>query len=365
MRAAVCREFGAPLQVEDVELRGPGAGEVGVRVAACAVCHSDVAYAEGTWGGDLPAVYGHEAAGVVEEVGAGVRGIDRGTHVVVTLVRWCGRCALCLRGEPALCEELASFPLSRSTPLRAADGGAIHQGLRTAAFAEHVTVDASQVVAIPEDVPLDSASLLACSVLTGVGAVLNTARLRTGSTAAVVGAGGVGLNVVQGAALAGAGLVVAVDLVESRLAAATAVGATHALDASTADVEAAVAELTAGRGVDYVFVAASSTAAAEQGLRLAGRAGTVVLIGLPGDGRVSIDPELVADSALRILGCKLGSATPQRDIPRLVDLYRSGRLALDALISARYPLEQINDAFAACRDRDALRAVVLPTALPP
>src|SRR5262252_7854673 len=156
MRAAVCRAFREPLAIEDVELRGPGPGEVAVRLAACAICHSDVAYMRGAWGGDLPAVYGHEAAGIVEEVGDGVRTVSPGDHVVVTLVRSCGRCAQCLRGEPALCELLREFPLSKSSPLTAADGSPIHQGLRTGAFAERVTVDASQVVRVPEDVPLET-----------------------------------------------------------------------------------------------------------------------------------------------------------------------------------------------------------------
>ena len=359
MRAAVCREFGAPLQVEDVELRPAAAGEVSVRIRACAICHSDVAYIHGAWGGVLPAVYGHEAAGVVEEVGEGVLAVDPGDHVVVTLIRSCGRCELCLRGEPALCERLGSFPLTRSTPLRAADGAEIAQGLRTGAFAERVTVHASQVVPIPRDVPLESAALLACGVITGVGAVLNTAQLRPGSTVAVVGCGGVGLNAVQGAALAGATLILAVDLLPSKLAAATAFGATDVADGSHEDVEKVVRELTGGRGVDYVFVTAGSGAAVEQGLRLVARAGTLVLVGLPTGARVEIDPERVADEAIRILGSKVGAARPQLDIPHLVSLYRSGRLKLDELISERFPLERINDALAASEHGTSLRPVVL------
>src|SRR5438128_701061 len=214
MKAAVCHGFGEPLRVEEVELRRPGLGEVSVRLAACAVCHSDIAFMQGAWGGELPAVYGHEAAGVVEEVGEGVRAVAPGDHVVVTLVRSCGRCPQCLRGQPALCEQLWEFPLSKSSPLTGIDGLPIHQGIRTAAFAERVTVDASQVVSVPPDVSLEAASLLACGVVTGVGAVVNTARVEVGSTVLVFGTGGVGLNVVQGAVLAGAQLIVAVDLLD-------------------------------------------------------------------------------------------------------------------------------------------------------
>src|SRR5581483_2276294 len=226
MKAAVCRAFGEPLAVEEVELRAPGLGEVTVRVAACAICHSDIALMRGVWGGDLPAVYGHEAAGVVEEVGAGVLAVAPGDHVVVTLVRSCGRCPQCLRGQPALCERLPEFPLTRSSPLTGSDGSTIQQGVRTAAFAERVTVDASQVVRIDDDVPLEAASLLACGVATGVGAVTNAARVEVGSSVVVFGAGGVGLNVIQGAVLAGARAIVAVDLLDSKLEAALRFGAT-------------------------------------------------------------------------------------------------------------------------------------------
>ena len=353
----MCRAFGAPLRIEDLELRAPGVGEVSVRIAACAICHSDVSLLDGVWGGGLPAVYGHEAAGVVEEVGAGVRAVAPGNRVVVTLVRSCGRCRTCLLGEPSLCEELASFPLSRDTPLRTKDGEPVAQGLRTAAFAERVTVDASQVVRIAEDIPLEAASLLACGVVTGIGAVLNTARMRRGASAAVIGVGGVGLNAVQGAAIAGAEMVLAVDLLESKLDAAREFGATHT--ANAADAEALVGELTDGRGLEYVFVAASSAKAVEQALRLVGRAGTVTLIGLPGGDRVEIDPELVADWSLRILGSKMGATVPQRDVPHLVGLYRQGRLKLDELISGRYPLDRIDDAVAAAKAGEALRPIVV------
>ena len=359
IRAAVCHAFGQPLAVEEVELRGPAAGEVGVRLAACAVCHSDLTFLRGAWGRDLPAVYGHEAAGVLEEVGAGVVGLEPGDHVVVTLVRFCGRCALCQRGQPTLCERLWSFPLSLDSPLRTLGGAPIQQGVRTAGFAERVTVHSSQVVRVPHDLPLEHAALLACGVVTGVGAVLNTARVEPGSTVGVVGAGGVGLNAVQGAVVAGATRIVAVDLLDTKLAAARTFGATHTIDGSAEDVPAAIHELTAGRGLDYVFVTAGSARAVEQALLLVAAAGAVVLVGLPAGATATIDPETIADRSIRVLGSKMGATRPQLDVPRLVDLHREGRLKLAELVSGRFPLEEINEAIASAERGEALRPVVV------
>jgi S-(hydroxymethyl)glutathione dehydrogenase/alcohol dehydrogenase len=331
---------------------------VGVRLAACAVCHSDLTYLHGAWGGALPAVYGHEAAGVVEQVGPGVVDVAPGDHVVVAPVRFCGRCPQCLRGLPVFCEGVGELALTRDSPLRSVDGAVIQQGLRTAAFAERVTVHASQAVAIPRDVPLESAALIACGVLTGVGAVLNTAAVETGSTVGVLGTGGVGLNAVQGAVLSGASLIVAVDLVESKLAAARAFGATHAVSARD-DVTAAVYGLTGGRGLDCVVVTAGTAAAVEQAVALLAAGGTAVLVGMPAGATATIHPETVADRGLRIVGSKLGSARPQLDVPYLVELYRQGRLKLDELVSARYPLAEVNEAVAAAEVGEMLRAVVV------
>ena len=360
IRAAVCRAFGEPVALETLELRDPGAGELRVRVAACAICHSDLAYIEGVWDGDLPAVYGHEAAGVVEEVGAGVVGVEAGDHVVVTLVRACGRCGLCLRGLPALCERRGSLPLSRSSPLRDDGGAPVAQGLRTAAFAEQVLVHDSQVVPLPRDVPLESAALLGCGVVTGVGAVLNTAQVEAGSTVGVIGVGGVGLNAVQGAVLAGARLIVAIDVLPGKLAAARWFGATEVVNAAQAEVSETVSALTEGRGLDCVVVTAGSAAAVEQGLSLVADAGSLVLVGMPGGATASIDPETVAERGLRILGSKVGSTRPQLDVPALVALYRAGRLKLDELVSGRFPLAEIEDALAFARGGAALRSLVVP-----
>ena len=243
-KAAVCRAFGAPLTIETVELAEPGPGEVLIRTAACAICHSDIFYVDGAWGGDLPAVYGHEAAGVVEAVGPGVTRLKVGDHVVATLIRNCGFCPACTEGAPVFCEEV--FPLDRATPLHDGAGKPIVHGLRTGAFAEHMVVDQSQAIAIPKDMALDSASLIACGVLTGMGAVVNTAGVKAGSSVVVIGCGGVGLNSIQGARIAGASPIIAVDVEPAKLAAAREFGATETINARSEDVVERVTALTGG-----------------------------------------------------------------------------------------------------------------------
>jgi Zn-dependent alcohol dehydrogenase len=358
LKAAVCREFRRPLVVEQVDLDGPGRGEVSVRMVACAICHSDVLAMDGAWGGSLPAVFGHEAAGVVLETGQGVERVRPGDHVVVTLIRSCGSCPACSRGEPPLCET--RFPLDERSPLRFPGGGAaIRQGIRTGAFAEQVTVDASQVVRISPDLPLDSASLLACGVLTGAGAVLNTAAVRPGSHVVTIGTGGVGLNCVQGASLCAARTNIAVDLSDRKLEAAEAFGATRTINSAREDARSAVLALTGGWGADYVFIGAGSAAAIEQGVTLLRRGGTLVVVGMTPEGvKVSLEAVDIADRGVRILGSKMGSARPLLDVPMLADLYLGGRLKLDELISGRYGLDDINLAIDGVRDGTALRNVI-------
>jgi S-(hydroxymethyl)glutathione dehydrogenase/alcohol dehydrogenase len=358
MQAAVCRAFREPLAIEEVQLAEPWPGEVTVRIAACAICHSDILFIEGAWGGELPAVFGHEAAGIVEEVGAGVERVAPGDHVVVTLLRSCGHCPYCARGERPLCET--RLPLDLRSPLSAGDGSAIRQGLRTAAFAEKVLVDASQVAVIPRDVPLESAALLACGVITGLGAVLNTAAIRPGGHVVTIGTGGVGLNCVQGAAIGGAGANIAMDLSDRKLAAARTLGASHAINPGREDAGAIVRSLTGGRGADYVFVAVGSAAAIEQGARLLRRGGTLVVVGMTAEGvQIRLDALDLADNALRILGSKMGSVRMPADVQMLADWYLQGRLKLDELISARYPLEGINEAIASAAGGEALRNVII------
>ena len=358
MLAAVCTGFGRPLVIEEVALDPPGPGEVEVDVAACAVCHSDILYAEGAWGGVLPAVYGHEAAGVVRAVGPGVGDLRPGDHVVVTLVRSCGHCPSCSQGARVTCET--RFPLDERSPLRRRDGEPLAQGLRTAAFAERVVVDQSQLVAIPRSLPLEAASLLACGVITGFGAVVNTAAVRPGSSVVVIGAGGVGLNAIQGAAIAGADKVIVLDVVASKLQAARRFGATHGLLASDGAVAEEVRSLTGGRGADYVLVAAGVKQAFIQAFDLVARSGAIVLVGMPPEGvTVEFDVCSVASANQRILGSKMGGAQIRRDIPMLVSLYEQGRLKLDELISGRYRLEQVNEAMASAKSGLALRNVIL------
>ena len=356
-RAAVCHAFSAPLVVEEVTLDPPGPDEVRVRVTACAICHSDVAYAAGAWGGELPAVFGHEACGVVVEAGEGAP-LAEGDRVVVSLVRSCGACARCREGAPALCA--ARFRLDDISPIQLADGRRAAQGMRCGTFADEAVVHASQAVPIPPDVPDTSACLIACAVMTGYGAAVRDAGIAPGASVVVLGAGGVGLNAVQGAAVAGAGEVIAIDVSAAKLAAAAALGATRGIDATAADPVAAVTEQT-GDGADAVIVTVGSAAAVDQGLACLRRGGTLVVVGMPASGELArFDPGALAHDGKRIVGSKLGSARPADDVPRIAELYREGRLQLDELVTATYPLEEINAAVAAMRRGEAIRNVIVP-----
>ena len=228
-RAAVCHRFGEPLVLEEVALDAPREGEVRVRLEACAICHSDVAYADGAWGGIVPTVLGHEACGLVAETGPGVAALRTGQRVVVSLVRHCGACGRCRAGEPALCAQ--TFGLDERSPIALVAGGRLEQGLRCGAFADEVVVHASQAVPVPRHLPAASLCVLSCAVLTGVGAAERAGGVRPGDTVAVIGAGGVGLNAIQGALIAGAGDVIAIDVADEKLAAARAFGATAAMNA--------------------------------------------------------------------------------------------------------------------------------------
>lgn len=356
MRAAVCREFGQPLAIEEVSLAPPGPGEVAVRLGACAICHSDIAYAEGAWGGTLPAVYGHEAAGRIEAVGAGVQGLRIGERVLVTLIRACGACPACAGGAPTSCDHAWE---ARPSPLRDAGGAPLAQGMNTGAFAEAVVVDAGQCVPLPDDIATDEACLLACGVITGVGAVVNTARLRPGARVAVIGAGGVGLNAIQGAALAGAAQIIALDLAPAKLAAARKFGATDGVRGGP-DAPEAVRALTGGRGVDAVFVTVGVAAVLAQAQAMLAAGGALVVVGMPPSGSTaSYEPATLAAMNQRVLGSRMGETVLARDIPWLIAQHRAGRLKLGALISGRFPLERINEAMAATKDGTARRNVIV------
>jgi len=357
-RAAVCRKFGAPMTIEEVDLVEPAQGEIRVKIKACAICHSDIFFWEGAWGGELPAIYGHEAAGIVEAVGLGVTRVKPGDPVVATLIRSCGGCPSCSSGAPVFCEEV--FPLDRESPLKDRDGKSIVHGMRIAAFAEHVVVHQSQVCAVPADLKLDVASLIACGVLTGFGAVVNTAAVGAGASVVVIGCGGVGLNSVQGARVAGAAPIIAIDVADGKLEAARAFGATHTINGRTEDVAARVAEITQGRKADFVFVTVGVGGAAEQAISLMRKNGATVLVGMPPSGvRATFDPGWLAADGQRILGSKMGSARLPVDVPKIVELYTEGRLKLDELITERFPYERINEAIAASRAGAALRNVVV------
>ncbi|MDD9856776.1 MAG: zinc-binding dehydrogenase, partial [Gammaproteobacteria bacterium] len=322
------------------------------------ICHSDITYIDGGWGGKLPKVFGHEAAGVVESVGRGVQSVARGDRVLVTLLRSCGRCGACESGRPHICGT--RFALDREARMKNADGVTVKQGLRTGAFAEYTVVDASQVAPIPDDLPFDSASLLSCGVITGFGAVVNTAELPANAGAAVIGCGGVGLNAVQGAAWSGAFPLVAIDVVARKLQTARDFGATHAVNAAAEDVRQSVKKITAGRGMEYVFTAAGNPRVIEQGLSLLAPGGTLVIVGMPPTGDlVSFDATALADTGQRILSSKMGSTRLRVDIPRLVALHRNGRLKLEPLISNRHPLAEINRAIDEVRRDEVLRNVIV------
>ena len=359
MKAAVCREFGAPLSIEEVDLAPPASGEVVVRIKACVICHSDIHYTEGAYRCELPAVFGHEAAGIVDQVGENVEGVKAGDFVVATMVRSCGRCRCCEQGHYGSCET--RFPLDEESPLRSArDGAKISHGLKTGAFAEYARVDASQVVAIPNDIPFECAALLACGVLTGFGAVTNTAKVPAGASVVVIGTGGVGLNSVQAAAYSGAGTIIAVDVSEDKLKAAKTFGATHTLDPAEVDLRKSVKALTDRRGADFAFVTVGAKEAADQSYRLIAKGGTVVLVGMPALGvKSEFDILLLADNSQRIVGSKMGSSNIQIEIPKLIDLYKKGQLKLDELITARYPLEEINEAIGSVKRGEALRNVIV------
>lgn len=357
IRAAVCREFNSPLTIEHLTLADPGPGEVLVRVEAVAICHSDVSYADGEWGGELPAVWGHEAAGEIVAVGDGV-GFEPGERVVVTLIRSCGECARCQRGAEVACGE--TFALDSATPLTDRDGAPIGHGMRTAAFADHVVVHNSQIVPVDADIAAVSASLLACGVITGVGAVLNTAAVVPASTVVVLGCGGVGLNVVQGAAIARAATIIASDLQPAKLDLAIHLGATHAVDPSTDDITALVAELTDGRMADYVFIATGAPAALASAEHLVGTMGAIVVVGMPASGVAGhFDPGTLAARNQRILGSKMGTSVIARDIPALIAKYQAGKLELDGLVSRTFALDDINEAMDEVRSGAALRNVIV------
>lgn len=355
IRAAVCRRFGAPLSIETLVLDDAGPGELTVRLEAVAICHSDLSYVDGAWGGELPAVFGHEAVGRVETVGDGVD-LAPGERVVVTLIRSCGRCRLCRRGLAVSCSE--RFALDDRIVLHDDRASPVVQGLRTAAFADRVLVHRSQVAVVDTGLAAPSAALLACGVLTGVGAVLRTAAVEAGSSVVVIGCGGVGLNVIQGAVLSAAASIIAVDPVADKRELARRLGASDVVDPGDGGLAEAVSGILGG-GADYVFVATGAPAALTEAIALLGPAGALVVVGMPPSGiTMSIDPGALAGANQRILGSKMGSSVVERDIADLVACHRRGELELDLLVSGTFAFDDIDVAMDGVRRGLARRNVI-------
>jgi S-(hydroxymethyl)glutathione dehydrogenase/alcohol dehydrogenase len=359
MRAAVLREVPGELRIEDVEIGSPGPHEVLIRTKAAGLCHSDLHFMEGKYPHPLPAVLGHESAGVVEAVGDQVRYVAPGDHVVTCLSVYCGNCEACLTGHLSICPNKEQTARAKGDePRLRQNGGRMGQFLHLSSFAEQMLVHEHALAKIPEQMPLDRAALLGCSVTTGLGAVFNTARVEPGTSVAVIGCGGVGLNAVQGAALAGAARVIAIDRVPSKLELAKSMGATDVVDATGVDVVKAVKDLTGG-GVHYSFEAIGSKTAAEQSFFMLRPGGAATIIGMIPVGESIELPGHAFLTERKIQGSMMGSNRFRVDMPRYIDLYLQGRLKLDELVSERITLDRINDGFAAMKRGDLARSVIV------
>ena len=363
--AMVMVEVNHPLQYRtDVTVDDPRQGEVRIRMASAGLCHSDQTVLEGNLPVITPIILGHEGAGFVDAIGGGVDGLAVGDRVLITSGYQCHSCFTCLRGQPWLCETAgaassAGGMLDGST--RSMSGGLpLRQLAMSGTFAELLVVPAPKVFRVPDAMPLKTASLIGCGVLTGIGAALNTCEIRPGDSVAIIGCGGVGLNVVQGARIACAQMIIAIDTSSTKLERARTFGATHAIDASRQEVEATVSELTETRGVDAAFEVIGLKSTMEQALAITRRGGQMVLVGVPPRGEllnIQALPMLISQSKT-IRGCWFGSSDVNRDVPRCFDLYESGELKLDELVSATIGLSEINDAFGAMPTSDFIRTVV-------
>ena len=353
-----------PMTLEEVDLAAPRAGELLVRIEAAGVCHSDLSVVDGSRVRPLPMALGHEAAGVVEQAGAGVLDVRRGDHVVLAFVPSCGHCPECAGGRPALCVPGAAANgagqlLHGPSLLQDAQGQALFHHLGISGFARHAVVARESAVVIPQDVPFETAALFGCAVLTGTGAVLNTARVHGGQSVAVFGLGGVGLAAVMGATVAHAAPIIAVDPVAAKRQVALELGATHAL---TPEQAAGIKDMTGG-GVDFAFEAAGVPAVLEAAFKALKRGGTAVAMGLPHPARtVTLSALSFAGEGKSLLGSYMGGSDPQRDIPRYLKLWKEGRLPVEKLHTASLPLAAINEAFEQLASGAAIRQVLLPQA---
>ncbi len=358
MKAAICYEVGKPLVVEEITLDPPKQGEVKVKMAATAVCHSDIHFFQGELPGQVPFVAGHESAGYVDEVGEGVKGLKKGDPVVLSTLISCGKCKYCLAGQSHVCSGV--FPMDNETRMHNKKGQDLTMLIKTASFAEYTIVDQSQLVKIPADMPMDRACMLACGVITGFGAVVNRAKVKPMSCCVIVGVGGVGLNAVQGAAISGAYPIIAVDIADNKLKAAKTFGASHTVNSSKTDAVKEINKLTDGEGADYVFVTVGSLAAIEQGVAMSRPRGVTVLVGMPKfNDMAKYSPFDIIRYERTITGSFMGTTQLQTEVPKLIALYKAGILKLDELITARYPLEKINEAIDAVVKGKALRNIIV------
>jgi S-(hydroxymethyl)glutathione dehydrogenase/alcohol dehydrogenase len=345
------------LHIDEVQIAKPVHHEVLVRTVAAGLCHSDLHFMEGKYTCGTPTIPGHEAAGIVEAVGPDVTHVQPGDHVIGCLSIFCGRCEYCLSGRPVLCTRQGLERTPEQPPRLSWRGEPVHQFLRLSAFAEMMLVHENALVKIREEMPLAQAALIGCAVTTGLGAVFNTAKVPPGSSVAVIGCGGVGLNAVQGAAIAGAGRIIAVDTLPWKLDLARQFGATDQVDATAGDPVEQVRELTDG-GVEFSFEAIGLTATAEQAFAMLRKGGTATIIGMIPEGeRLALPGSDFLDEK-KIQGSNMGSNRFRVDMPRYVDLYLAGRLKLDELVSARIGLEQVNEGFEAMRRGEVARSVI-------
>jgi NDMA-dependent alcohol dehydrogenase len=362
-RAAILFQPKQRLEIREVEVSAPRAGEVLVRMAAAGVCHSDLHVIKGDLSAPLPAILGHEGSGVVAEAGPGVRDVGPGDHVIPLWRLSCGECEYCTGGRPALCG--AGIEIRRTGTLPGGgtgfrlDGAEIKRFGGVSTFSEYSVIPEKALLKIPQELPLDRAALLGCAVITGFGAVVNAARVRPGSQVAVFGCGGVGLNVIQTAALAGAGKLIAVDLKDNKLEYARQFGATHTVNGAAGNAVEQVRALTGGRGVDYAFEVVGLPATMRQAFDVLARCGVAVVVGIgPTTAEVSIPVIPLAWEDRVLMGSLYGSARPRIDIPRLIELYQGKKLKLDELLTRTYPLEKLNDAYAALDRGEVARSVI-------
>jgi S-(hydroxymethyl)glutathione dehydrogenase/alcohol dehydrogenase len=364
MRACVLREPGRPVAVEEVQLDPPRAGEVRVRVAAAGVCHSDIHLADGRLGdGRWPMVLGHEGAGVIDAVGPGVTGLEVGDHVALCMVPSCGLCPSCRNGRRTLCEPVGAHSvagnlLDGTSRLRDSDDVTLQHGLTVACFAQYTVVPAAGAIPIPAELPLWQAALLGCGVITGFGAVANAARVRIGERLCVIGCGGVGLQVIAAARLAGAATIIAVDRRPEKLEHALRRGATHGVDASAGDPAAEIRAITGG-GVDHSFEVVGTSATIRTAWDALRPGGTAVVVGLAPSGVEVRLPAIEFLSEKSIIGSYYGSADPAESLPGLVELVRSGRLELADMVSHLIELEDVPEALDRLRRGEGDRSVVI------